>query len=240
MYVLYLTYDVRVKVVCLVQADAEGWRSMRARFTVTAIAAAALEIVDQRGLAGLSMRNLAAALGTGPMTVYNYVKNRDELEELVGAAIIADIKLPATSDDWRADTAAVATALWHGVHRHPNAVPLLLTRRTVSSSSYAVADRLIEALRRGGLTGNDLLAAFRAVLGLVMGTAQAELAGPLAGLDRDREQVSLAARIAELAGTEHRHIAALAQISQQSTAVADFQKGLEFLLDGIAGRAAAR
>jgi len=211
---------------------------MRARFTVAEIGAAALVIVDRRGLEGLSMRTLAAALGTGPMTVYNYVKNRDELEELVAEAILGDIKLPAKSPDWRRDAAAVATALWHGVRRHPNAVPLVLTRRTLSPSTYDVADRLIEAIRRGGLAGADLLAAFRAVLSLVMGSAQAELAGPLAGVDRDREQVAVAARIGRLAGTEHPHVASLAQISQQSTAVADFERGLEFLLDGIAGRTA--
>src|SRR5271168_5518070 len=114
---------------------------MRARFTIAEIGSAALEIVDRRGLEGLSMRTLAAALGTGPMTVYNYVKNRDELEELVAEAIIGDVKLPAKSDDWRADTAALATTLWHGVRRHPNAIPLVLTRRTLSSSSYAAADR---------------------------------------------------------------------------------------------------
>jgi AcrR family transcriptional regulator len=210
---------------------------MRARFTVAEIGAAALEIVDRQGLDGLSMRTLATALGTGPMTVYNYVKNRDELDELVAEAIVGDIKLPAISDDWRADTAAVATALWHGVRRHPNAIPLVLTRRKLSSSSYAVADRLIETIRRGGLVGVDLLAAFRAVLSLVMGSAQAELAGPLAGVERDLEQVAVASRIGRLAGEDHPHIASLAQVSQQSTAVADFERGLEFLLDGVARRA---
>ncbi|HEX7827785.1 MAG TPA: TetR/AcrR family transcriptional regulator, partial [Mycobacterium sp.] len=43
---------------------------MRARFTVDEIATAALGIVDESGLSTLSMRTLAAALGTGPMTVY--------------------------------------------------------------------------------------------------------------------------------------------------------------------------
>jgi hypothetical protein len=79
----------------------------------------------------------------------------------------------------------------------------------------------------------DLLAVFRAVLGLVMGSAQVELAGPLAESEREREQIAVAARIGGLAGAEHPHIAALAQISQQSTAVADFQRGLDILLAGV-------
>ena len=38
---------------------------MRARFTTDEIAAAALRIVDESGVAALSMRSLAAALDTG-------------------------------------------------------------------------------------------------------------------------------------------------------------------------------
>lgn len=206
---------------------------MRSRFTISDIAATALEIVDRAGLAGLSMRSLAAALGTGPMTLYNYVKDRGALEELVAEAVIADVKVPEPSDDWREDTRAIAMAMWESMRRHPNAVPLVLTRRTVSASSYLAADRLIAALGRAGLADVDLLAGFRAVLGLVMGSAQVELAGPLAGGERDREQITVAARIGGLAGAQHPHVAALAETSQRSTAVADFERGLDILLAGV-------
>lgn len=206
---------------------------MRARFTVADIAAAALQIVDRDGLGGLSMRSLAGALGTGPMTLYNYVRDRGELEELVAEAVIAEVKVPVPSGDWSADVRAIALAMWETVRRHPNALPLVLTRRTVSASSYLAADRLIAALKRVGLADEDLLASFRAVLGLVMGSAQAELAGPLAGAGRDSEQIAVAARMGALAGAEHPHIAALAQVSQQSTAAADFERGLNILLAGV-------
>ena len=61
---------------------------MRARFTTDEIAAAALRIVDESGVGALSMRSLAAALDTGPMTLYNYVADKEGLEELVVAAIV--------------------------------------------------------------------------------------------------------------------------------------------------------
>jgi AcrR family transcriptional regulator len=206
---------------------------MRARFNVAEVAAQALEIVDRDGLGGLSMRTLAAALGTGPMTLYNYVKDRGQLEELVAEAVMSGVEIPDASQDWLVDVRAVATAIWQAVRRHPNVVPLVLTRRTVSPSSYAPAERLVEALARGGLDGVDLLAAFRAVLGLVMGSAQAELAGPLAGPDREAEQVAVAAQIGRLAGVEHPRLAALAQTSQQSSAAADFDRALDLLLAGV-------
>lgn len=210
---------------------------MRARFTVADVRAHAIQIVDKDGLGSLSMRSLAASLGTGPMTIYNYVKDREELEGLVAEAVLADVRLPRRSDSWRSDVKSIATAIWRSVRQHPNAAPLVLTRRTVSAAGYLPAERLIEALGRAGLSDLDLLAAFRAVLSLVMGATQVELAGPLASTDRDDANEVGAKRIGHLAGSEHPHMARLAQTSQRSTMAADFNRGLDMLLTGIQERA---
>ena len=53
------------------------------RFTVAEVREHAIGIVDRDGLGALSMRSLATALGTGPMMLYNYVNDRDELEVLI-------------------------------------------------------------------------------------------------------------------------------------------------------------
>ena len=154
---------------------------MRARFTTDEIAAAALRIVDESGVAALSMRSLAAALDTGPMTLYNYVADKEGLEELVVAAIVAEVRLPDPTDDWQQDAYAIANAMWQGVRAHPAAIPLVLTRRMSSATGFAAADALIAALSRAGLDDRDRLAAFHAILGFVTGAAQAELAGPDGG-----------------------------------------------------------
>jgi AcrR family transcriptional regulator len=215
----------------------KGGRYMRARFTLADVRAHAIQIVDKDGLGSLSMRSLAASLGTGPMTIYNYVKDREELEGLVAEAVLTDVRLPRRSDNWRSDVKSIATAIWRSVRQHPNAAPLVLTRRTVSAAGYLPAERLIEALGRAGLSDLDLLAAFRAVLSLVMGAAQVELAGPLASNNRDDANEVGAKRIGHLAGSEHPHMATLAQTSQRSTMAADFNRGLDMLLTGIQERA---
>lgn len=210
----------------------EVGRDVRARFTVAEVRAHAIRIVDRDGLAGLSMRSLATALGTGPMTLYNYVKDREELEGLVAEAVLADVDLPPRSNDWLADVKSIATAIWLAVRQHPNAAPLVLTRRTVSAEGYPPAERLIESLSRAGLGDLDLLAAFRAVLSLVMGAAQVELAGPLPA-DRDGASADMAKRIGHLAGVSHPRMAELAVTSQRSTMAADFERGIDMLLAGI-------
>jgi AcrR family transcriptional regulator len=206
---------------------------MRARFTTDEIAAAALEIVDTAGLSALSMRSLAAALGTGPMTVYNYVAGKEGLEELVVAAVVADVRLPDLTDDWQRDVYAIAEAMWRGIRAHPAAIPLVLTRRTASATGFAAADGLIAALGRAGMDERDRLAAFHAVLGFVVGAAQAELAGPFTRGDTARET---AARIGAVAGTTYPNVEELSHVAMRMSVEEDFDRGLRMLLDGIAAR----
>jgi AcrR family transcriptional regulator len=199
---------------------------VKARFTIGEIASAALEIVDESGPGALSMRALASALGTGPMTMYNYVADKEGLEELV-----VDVVVPAPTDDWQHDVHAVATAMWRGVRAHPAAVPLVLTRRMASATGFAIADALVGALGRAGLSDRDRLSAFHAVLGLVTGAAQAELAGPLTG-----GAAEAAARIGAVAAGAFPHIAALSKVAMATSVEDDFDGGLRMLLDGIAAR----
>jgi len=202
------------------------------RFTLEEIQAHALAIVDRDGVAGLSMRTLAASLGTGPMTLYNYVADRTALEELIVDAIAAEATVPDPSPNWARDVKAIATAMWTTARKHPAAIPLVLTRRTSSEASLRAADALVAALARGGLGGVALLAAFRTVMSYVMGIAQAELAGPLSrGEDSDPSEA--AKRIERLARPDYPSLAALAKVSRRSTPEKDFDRGLEIILRGL-------
>lgn len=201
---------------------------MKARFTSDEIASIALRLVDGQGLPALSMRSLATALGTGPMTLYNYVKDKEGLEELVVTAVMAAVPTPKPSADWRADVERIARGIWTTVGKHPATIPLVLTRRMSSPAGFAVVDALIAALGRGGLDGEDLLAAFRAVLGFALGSAQA-------GLGADRQ--GAAAQIGAVAGDAYPNVAALADVAQQTSPATEFELGITMLLDGIAMRA---
>ncbi|MGH3722640.1 MAG: TetR/AcrR family transcriptional regulator [Mycobacterium sp.] len=203
---------------------------MRARFTSDEIASTALRLVDGQGLSALSMRSLATALGTGPMTLYNYVKDKEGLEELVVTAVMATIPTHRPSADWRADVERIARDIWTAVRNHPAAIPLVLTRRVSSPEGFAVIDALIAALGRGGLEGENRLAAFRAVLGFVVGSAQA-------GLGTDPQET--AARIGAVAADDYPNVAALAKVAQKAGPTTEFELGITMLLDGIAKHATA-
>ena len=152
----------------------------KAKFTRAQLQEAALALVDEQGLAALSMRTLAGALGTGPMTLYNYVKDRDELDALVVEAVLGEVKPARPRGDWQADVRAIVEATWRTVRRHPTVIPLVLTRRTLHDTTLQWAEGLLEALARSGRRDSELLIAFRTVSGFVMGLAQAQLSGPTA------------------------------------------------------------
>src|SRR4051812_43136392 len=55
----------------------------RPRFTRDEIAATAMRIADTEGFAAVSMRRIASELDSGTMTLYHYVRTKDELLTLI-------------------------------------------------------------------------------------------------------------------------------------------------------------
>lgn len=195
--------------------------------------AAALALVDRHGLAGLSMRALATKLGVGPMTLYNHVTNREDLEILVVEAVLAQVVWSGMDHaDWRDTVREIATALWRVVRAHPHVIPLILTRRSRSPSVLAVSEAMLQALARSGRSGSELLAAFRSVQALVMGFAQVELTSPLSRAAGER-RATVIRRFRSLPRDRYPHMIEIATAAMASAAEDEFRSGLELLIAGL-------
>ncbi|MER8117125.1 TetR family transcriptional regulator [Streptomyces sp. SID8366] len=94
-------------------------RGPRPAYTRDDIAAAAVRIADARGLDAVSMRQVAAELGCGTMSLYNYVPRKEDLYELMMDAVGAEHALWPPSGNWRADLTRVAHEARALMHRHP-------------------------------------------------------------------------------------------------------------------------
>jgi len=93
----------------------------RARFTREQIAEAALAIADAEGFDAVSMRRVASELGAGTMTLYHYVRTKDELvalmdDAIMGELLIADGEMPS---DWREALTLIARRTRDAFARHP-------------------------------------------------------------------------------------------------------------------------
>ncbi|WP_432726127.1 TetR/AcrR family transcriptional regulator [Variovorax sp. W6] len=204
-----------------------------AKFTHAQLQSAALRLLDREGLSGLSMRALADELGTGAMTLYNYVPQREAINLLVVEAVIAEARWERRPDvDWREEVRAIATALWQAVRSHPHAIPLILTRRSRAPAVFEITEALLDALARSGRSGPSLLVAFRAVSALIMGLAQAELAGPLS-LQAAESADDTIARFRALPPERFPHLIEIASAAIESTAEEEFNEGLDLLLAGL-------
>ncbi|MFF0462083.1 TetR/AcrR family transcriptional regulator C-terminal domain-containing protein [Streptomyces mexicanus] len=82
------------------------------------IAAAAVRLADAGGLDAVSMRHVAAELGCGTMSLYNYVPRKEDLYELMVDAVSGEHELWQPSGDWRADMVRVAHQTRALMHRH--------------------------------------------------------------------------------------------------------------------------
>jgi AcrR family transcriptional regulator len=100
----------------------------RPRFTRERIASAALAIADAEGFDAVSMRRVAAKLGAGTMTLYHYVRTKDDLIALMDDALMGEVLFPDRDmpSDWRAALTAIARRTRVVFVRHPWALVSML------------------------------------------------------------------------------------------------------------------
>jgi AcrR family transcriptional regulator len=93
----------------------------RARFTREQIAEAALAVADAEGIDAVSMRRVATELGAGTMTLYHYVRTKDELVTLMDNAIMGELLIPEgeMTSNWREALTLIARRTRDAFERHP-------------------------------------------------------------------------------------------------------------------------
>ncbi len=209
-------------------------RPSRALLSRELIARAALEVVDEHGSDGLTMRALADRLGVKAASLYNHVTGKDELLDGLAELVNAEIDLsPLTPDDprgWREGLTAYARGYRAAFIRHPNTIALLARRRVEAERQLLGYDTLLAALGRAGLAPADAAEAAAALDYLVLGSA---LETFTAGFTRDTAEYRPG--YPALAG-------ALEASAERGGGLDErgFELALRLLLDGLATRVASR
>jgi len=114
---------------------------------------AAIEVLDQAGVAGLSMRRVADQLGTGAASLYAHVSGKDELLELVFDELVGQVPLPEPDPRiWREQVRQMARDLRAVLISHRDAALAGLGRIPTTPKTLVAAERLAATLRAGGLS----------------------------------------------------------------------------------------
>jgi AcrR family transcriptional regulator len=137
----------------------------------------ALALVDEEGLAALSMRRLGARLGVEAMSLYNHVRDKADLLDALHAAVLGELAPARADGDWRALLTAQAGALRDALAAHPKLVPVIATRPVRAPESQATIARAHAALCAAGFSPRDAERAIHAVGVFTLGHALSESGG---------------------------------------------------------------
>jgi AcrR family transcriptional regulator len=170
------------------------------------ITAAAVAIADRDGLAAVSMRRVAADLGTGAASLYRYLDTREDLLDLMTDATGAGYALPTPSGDWLADLTAVGQQARGIMRRHPWLPALVITRPALGPHGIALLEHVLSVLAGHPAPLAAKLEAFAMLNTITAVFVQHELAGGSAAQQRNQaylQQVLAAGdhpRLAQLLG----------------------------------------
>jgi AcrR family transcriptional regulator len=145
----------------------------------------ALALVDERGLAAMSMRAVAERVGLTSMALYPYVGGKDAL--LDGLVDLLNLELGrACGDDpadidWRQRLRALGRAVRRLAHAHPGAFPLLLNRAAAGASTSWLTAALRATLHDAGAAPADVPRLARMICAFLLGYPTGEITGGLPG-----------------------------------------------------------
>ncbi|WP_328475243.1 TetR/AcrR family transcriptional regulator [Actinoplanes sp. NBC_00393] len=177
-----------------------GRPAERSRAEVTT---AAIALADREGLAAVSMRRVAAELGTGAASLYRYVDSRDDLLDLMVDEVAAGYDLPAPDGPWLAGLLEVCRQGRELMLRHGWLPELVLTRSALGPHGADLLEHVLAVLAGHPADVGRKLEAYAVMNTLTAALALNELNGNAGA--RQRQGAYLAHVIAE---GRHTHLTA--------------------------------
>jgi AcrR family transcriptional regulator len=193
------------------------------------IVATAVELLDAQGVDGLTMRRLADRLGSGVMSLYWHVDNKEDVFDLALDSVLEYRGPPqiVESQDWRGEVVHMLEDWRASMLRHPWSASLL-PRRALGPNILSRLELLSKTLSRAGVADADLNVAIWSLWNYVMGATITRASFDLSDDDRAAAQQRLT-RLSERYPTIER-----SRLLLDNDWDGAFRKGLDYLLDGLA------
>ncbi|MEW2520011.1 TetR/AcrR family transcriptional regulator [Actinacidiphila alni] len=147
----------------------------RASHSSEAVLSAAVDLLDEAGESALTLRALAARLGTGVGSIYWYVSGKDDLiqraiDHVLGG-VLADIEARAGTGDALDDLRVMAVTLFDAIVDRPWLGTHFMRGIDVEGSSLRLYEDLGRQLLRLDLTPRQRFHGVSAVVGVVVSNA---------------------------------------------------------------------
>jgi AcrR family transcriptional regulator len=194
----------------------------KSRLSREKIALTALAIADSEGFSAVSMRRVAQELNVGTMSLYYYVKTKDDLIAAMDDALMSEALLPSIPEGWQQALMDIATRTHALFLRHPWALSAMLTAPP-GLNAMRHMEQCLQALAKTKMTSEQKLTLLAMVDDFVFGHALREAA--------DETTVDLEFAEAQMATGAFPQLAEVFK-NGTPTQIDRFQIGLHVLLEG--------
>ena len=152
------------------------------------IVRAALALIDKRGLAAFSIRELASSLGVAPAAIYWHVPSRDALLSGAIALALDGVAAGIEAGPWQARLRDLFHRFRDALRKHPHLAPAIASEMAYNAAFDApLLEHIVAALEDAQFEGRALVDAFNVVVAAMCGFATLELSSVPAGPAEDWE-----------------------------------------------------
>ena len=202
------------------------------------LVAAAIEVLDESGLAGLTLRQVATRLGVQAPALYWHVRDKRQLLDLMAESIVSrsvppEVHEPAPGQPWWEWLTERTTAMWLSLRAHPDSA-LVIAGNRPTWESLPYIERLLAILVGLGFPPAEALRTVIALGNLVTGCVLEEQASANRPAEEERDD---AIRAELRSGTRFPTLAAAAN-GLAPNGPAGFEHGLRLMIAGLRGRLA--
>ena len=208
----------------------------RPRLNRDAVLRAGVELADQVGIDGFTMRTLAEELGVVPMALYKHVANKQELLEGMVDLVWSEVEEPESARGWKQAMRARAVSLRDALVRHRWAVGRMEAAGRPGPENLRQHNSMLGCLRQSGFTFRTTVHVTSLLDAYVYGFA---LQQKTLSFETPEESAAAAAatRRGESAETAARYpylLEVVGELAKEGYKYdAEFTVGLDVLLDGI-------
>ncbi len=197
-------------------------------------------MADAGGIDAVSLRQLAARLDVTPMALYHYVRNKDELLDLMADRLVSEVAAfdGPPSSTWQEALRLVGERYLAVITAHP-AAPFLLSRPFDSPAARQVSERIYAILLEAGFGPQPSVSLLQASTGMLLGPALHRATYAAAARRRSMGNARTAMAGDPIDGSGTSQVAAGGQSSWITGGEAD-RLTLELWLAGVEGLAPRR
>ncbi|MYR72564.1 MULTISPECIES: TetR/AcrR family transcriptional regulator C-terminal domain-containing protein [unclassified Streptomyces] len=150
----------------------------RTRLDPGTVVRAALELLDEKGADGLSIRGIADRLGVRMNTVLWHAKTKARLLELMADAILAEAQSDGLPEAWEPRVRELFHRYRRALLAHRDGARIVAGTYAAEPATLRFAELVVEALLTGGLGEREAVWTAWTLVYFTLGLAQEEQAQP--------------------------------------------------------------